>query len=105
MKKNNILEYLKNFDITSNNVHKEKEFNNYIISVVMISNDVIKDKLKTTDYEVYLVIQDKKDNSIYNNVNIKKFNNNVDASSYYDELYEQISTMKESNIISLLKKS
>ena len=51
--KANNIEYLKSIDVNANNIHDEYEFDNYIVSIVMVSVNSTTINSSDEDYEVY----------------------------------------------------
>ena len=92
------IEYLKSIDINSTNKHEEKEFDNYIVSVVLITTDTTTLNSFTKDYEVYLVVVDKTNEILHGNLLLKEFGSYDKAISYYNELKSKIDNCSENDI-------
>ena len=63
--KANSIEYLKSIDVKANNIQEEYEFDNYIVSIVMVSINSTTINSNDEEYEIYSLCQDKKSNKIY----------------------------------------
>lgn len=96
--KNNILNYLKSLNVSSSNKHEEREIKDYFLSVVMITTTLNSDN----EHTVYLVCQDKKNNSIYGNLLINTFTDDQDAINYYNELKSKMNSFKDADVKALL---
>ena len=92
------IEYLKSIEINSTSRHEEKEFDNYIVSVVLITTDTTTLNSFTKDYEVYLVVVDKTNETSQGNLLLKEFASYDNAISYYNELKSKIDNYSENDI-------
>lgn len=92
------IEYLKSIEINFANRHEEKEFDNYIVSVVLIATNTTTLNSFENDYEVYLVIIDKTNETLHGHLLLKKFDNYNKAISYYNELKFKIDNSSENDI-------
>ena len=101
--KANNIEYLKSIDVNANNIHDEYEFDNYIVSIVMVSVNSTTINSSDEDYEVYSLCQDKKSNKIYGKFFRKVFINKNDANNYYKELRMKVKNYNDEDINSLIQ--
>lgn len=100
--KNEILEYLKSIEVSSDNKHEEKDIGNYIVSVVLVSMMTSTLNSSKDDYNVYIAVADKLNNKVYGNILIKDFNEYNNADSYYNELRDKVNKFCENDIEKLI---
>ena len=96
--KENGIEYLKSIDVSANNIHEEYEFDNYIVSIVMVSINSTTMNSNNEEYEIYSLCQDKKSNKIYGKFFKKAFINKKDADNYYKELRMKVKNYNDEDI-------
>ena len=101
--KENGIEYLKSIDVKANNIHDEYEFDNYIVSIVMVSVNSTTLNSNNEEYEIYSLCQDKKSNKIYGKFFKKAFINKKDADNYYNELKKRVENYTDGDINSLIQ--
>ena len=99
----NSIEYLKRIDVKANNIHDEYEFDNYIVSIVMVSINSTTINSNDEEYEIYSLCQDKKSNKIYGKFFKKVFINKNDADNYYNELKNRVENYTDEDINSLVQ--
>lgn len=101
--KGKILEYLKNINVDSSNIHEDFDFDNYIVSIVMITINATTSNCSEDDYYVYILIQDKKDDKILGKYLNNKFVTEHSANAYYNELKDKIKSFSNKDLEEFLK--
>jgi len=92
-----ILDYLKTLDVKASNKHEEKEYDNYILSTVMITTT-----LNSDEYTVYMICQIKETNMIYGELLTKSFTDENLAEKYYNDLKVKMNSFSEEDINNLI---
>lgn len=96
--KSNILDYFKELNVTAGNKHEEKNFDNYILSTIMITtifNSI-------NEYSIYMLCLEKENKVIYSNLFEKSFADIEEAIDYYNNLKSKMYLYEDKDIKELV---
>lgn len=102
--KRDIIKELKSININSTNKHNEIELDSYIVSIVMIITTVNVKDCEDKEYNVYMLIQDKKTDDLYGKYNSKTFKNDEEANIYYNDLSTKAGLYTDGKVKELIRK-
>lgn len=98
-----IIKYLKSIKVNSNSHHEEVETKKYIVSIVKIDTNAETLNSCSEDFNVYLLVQDKENNTIYGKYDDNYFVSNDGATNYYNALKSRVDAITDKEIDNLIK--
>ena len=102
--KRDIIKKLKEINVNSVNKHQEVKIDSYITSIVMIITTSNVSGIEKEEYNVYMLVLNKKTNELYGKFYTKYMNNLKEADNYYNNLLnsaQKLTVTEIENIISL----
>ena len=102
--KRDIIRELKSINVNSKNKHNEIELDSYIVSIVMIITTINVKDCEDKEYNVYMLIQDKKTDDLYGKYNSKIFKNDEKANIYYNDLFTKAGLYTDEKLKELIEK-
>lgn len=96
---------LKSIQSSSTNKHEDKEMDSLILSVIMISTKIGSKLGNETNITVNAICVEKKSGNIFDDILVKEFDNEDNATKYYNELKDKLFFMSEEQIYNLLNEN